>query len=523
MTGENTMKKMSMRSVVAAVFLISLGIIFGVVLVSSFKGVDFSFAGDDVKLGAKQAPVKPNSTLQALNDAFHSVGQTVTPSVVYVQVETSGGSESEEGGSDDQSEFFHKFFGPDFRFEMPKQAPQVGAGSGVIVTDNGYILTNNHVVANAKKNGIKVQLSDTREFKAKLIGTDKYTDLAVIKIDADNLPAAALGNSEEVQVGHIVFAIGAPLGLKSTMTQGIVSALGRNIGINGDQYAIENFIQTDAAVNPGNSGGPLVDISGQVIGINTAIATTNARYQGYSFAIPINLAKKVATDLIKYGKFRRGFLGVSIQQVDAVTAKAAGLDKAKGVWIQSVTKDAAGDKAGLQDGDIILTVDGKETNSPQTLQTTIASKYPGEVAVLKVWRDKKEKEVKVTLGSRDGDNETIAESVKKDKDDSDADVEQSKPLSVKELGVTVSSLDSKAKKKYDVEKGILVSDLEEFGIAGERGLQKGDVIVNAGGQAVTSPKQFQKAVEKLAPGDAIMLRVKGQDKKTRFVAIEIPK
>jgi serine protease Do len=320
-----------------------------------------------------------------------------------------------------------------------------------------------------------------------------------------------------------VFAIGAPLGLKSTMTQGIVSALGRNIGINGDQYAIENFIQTDAAVNPGNSGGPLVDISGQVIGINTAIATTNARYQGYSFAIPINLAKKVATDLIKYGKFRRGFLGVSIQQVDAVTAKAAGLDKAKGVWIQSVTKDAAGDKAGLQDGDIILTVDGKETNSPQTLQTTIASKYPGEVAVLKVWRDKKEKEVKVTLGSRDGDNETIAESVKKDKDDSDADVEQSKPLSVKELGVTVSSLDSKAKKKYDVEKGILVSDLEEFGIAGERGLQKGDVIVNAGGQAVTSPKQFQKAVEKLAPGDAIMLRVKGQDKKTRFVAIEIPK
>ena len=306
---------------------------------------------------------------------------------------------------------------------MPKQGPQQGVGSGVIVTDDGYILTNNHVVANAKKNGIQVTLSDTRKFNAKLIGTDKYTDLAVIKIDENNLPVAALGNSDEVQVGHIVFAIGAPLGLKSTMTQGIVSALGRNIGINGDQYAIENFIQTDAAVNPGNSGGPLVDISGQVVGINSAIATTNARYQGYSFAIPINLAKNVAMDLIKYGKFRRGFLGVSIQQVDAVTAKAAGLEKAKGVLIQSVTKDAAGDKAGLQEGDFILTVDGKEVNSMQTLQTLIASKHPGEVTVLKVWRNKKEIEIKVTLGSRDNTTETIAES-KNERDNNDSEVEK---------------------------------------------------------------------------------------------------
>ncbi len=203
-----------------------------------------------------------------------------------------------EGG--DASDFFHRFFGPDFKFDMPKRSPERGAGSGVIISENGYILTNNHVVSGAKKNGIKVQLSDTREFKAKLIGTDKYTDLAVIKIDANNLSSAALGNSDEVEVGHIVFAIGAPLGLKSTMTEGIVSALGRQIGIINDEsgYGIENFIQTDAAVNPGNSGGPLVDIQGQVIGINSAIATTNARYQGYSFAIPINLAKKVASDII---------------------------------------------------------------------------------------------------------------------------------------------------------------------------------------------------------------------------------
>ena len=347
---------MSTKSILAAVFLISLGIIFGVVLVSSFKGIDFSFAGEDVKLGAQQAPIKPNSTLQALNDAFHAVSKSVTPSVVFVQVEMDQQSDSQ----DDGNQFFHRFFGPDFKFDMPKRGPEVGAGSGVIIAANGYILTNNHVVTSAKKNGIKVQLSDTREYKAKLIGTDKYTDLAVIKIDADNLPVATLGNSDEVEVGHIVFAIGAPLGLKSTMTQGIVSALGRNIGIIDNEksgYGIENFIQTDAAVYPGNSGGPLVNINGEVVGINSAIATTNARYQGYSFAIPLNLAKQVATDIIKYGKFRRGFLGIMIKPVDAVTAKAAGLDKAKGVWVENVTKDAAGDKAGVEYGDIILTVD----------------------------------------------------------------------------------------------------------------------------------------------------------------------
>jgi len=345
---------MSTKSVLAAVFLISLGIIFGVVLVSSFKGVDFSFAGEDVKLGAQQAPIKSNSSLQALNEAFHEVSKTVTPSVVYVQVEMSGESESDSDSQNDPGQFFHRFFGPDFKFDMPKRGPEVGAGSGVIITANGYILTNNHVVANAKKNGIKVTLNDTRDFKAKLIGTDKYTDLAVIKIDAENLPVAMLGNSDDVEVGHIVFAIGAPLGLKSTMTQGIVSALGRNIGIIGDAYGIENFIQTDAAVNPGNSGGPLVNINGEVVGINSAIATTNARYQGYSFAIPLNLAKQVATDIIKYGKFRRGFLGVQIRQVDAVYAKAAGLDKTKGVAVESVTKDAAADKAGVEYGDISL-------------------------------------------------------------------------------------------------------------------------------------------------------------------------
>jgi serine protease Do len=510
---------MSTKSILAAVFLISLGIIFGVVLVSSFKGVDFSFAGEDVKLGAQQAPIKPNSTLQALNDAFHTVSKTVTPSVVFVKVEMDQESDSQ----DDGSQFFHRFFGPDFKFDMPKRGPEIGAGSGVIITANGYILTNNHVVTSAKKNGIKVQLSDTREYKAKLIGTDKYTDLAVIKIDADNLPVATLGNSDEVEVGHIVFAIGAPLGLKSTMTQGIVSALGRNIGIIGDEYGIENFIQTDAAVNPGNSGGPLVNINGEVVGINSAIATTNARYQGYSFSIPLNLAKQVATDIIKYGKFRRGFLGIGIRPVDAVTAKAAGLDKAKGVWVENVTKDAAGDKAGVEYGDIILTVDGREVNSPQELQTTVASKHPGSIVALQIWRDKKIIEKKAELGSRDEEGETIAEKVKNDKGESDSESDAEKVVTVKELGVTVKSIDSKIKKRYEVEKGVMVSDIEDMSPAQDRGLKKGDVVTEVGGQKVSTPDQFESSVKKLKPGDAVMLRVKGEDKKMRFVPIEMPK
>ena len=515
---------MSTKSVLAAVFLISLGIIFGVVLVSSFKGVDFSFAGEDVKLGAQQAPIKPNSTLQALNEAFHDVGKTVTPSVVYVQVEMSG--ESESDSQEDQNQFFHRFFGPDFKFDIPKHGPERGSGSGIIISANGYILTNNHVVANTKKNGIKVQLADTREFKAKLIGTDKYTDLAVIKIDADNLPVAALGNSDDVEVGHIVFAIGAPLGLKSTMTQGIVSALGRNIGIIDDQqsgYRIENFIQTDAAVNPGNSGGPLVNINGEVIGINSAIATTNARYQGYSFAIPLNLAKRVATDIIKYGKFRRGYLGVQIKDVDAVYAKAAGLDKTKGVWVESVTKDAAGDKAGVEDGDIVLSVDGKEVNTVQALQTAIASKHPGEIVALQIWRNKKEIAKKVTLGSRDEEGETVAEKVKSEKNETDSDVEIEKSVDVKEIGVTVKAIDSKIKKLYDVEKGVVISDIEDLGPAQERGLRKGDVVTDIGDQKISTPEQFEKSIRKMKPGDAVMLRVKGEDKKMRFVPIEMPK
>lgn len=514
---------MSTRSVVLAVILVSLGIVFGVILISGLKGVGVSFAVQDVTLGSQKSLLKPNATLRAINEAYQEIARNVTPTVVYITVKSdaSGGKDEDEGG-----QFFHRFFGPDFR--MPRRGPELGAGSGVILTPDGYILTNNHVVENAAANGIVVRLLDTRDFQARLIGTDKYTDLAVIKVDASDLPVAALGNSDNVEVGHVVFAFGNPLGLSSTMTQGIVSALGRQIRIIDDEntgYGIENFIQTDAAVNPGNSGGALVDINGTVVGINTAIATTNARYQGYSFAIPMNLARKVATDLIKFGRVRRGFIGVQIQSVDAVTAKAAGLDKAQGVIVQGVNKNSAGEDAGIQLGDIILSVDGREVNTANALQSIVASRYPGETVTLKVYRNKRSIEKKVILKPRDEAEQTVASADEPRNRRATPEPARTSTAEIATLGMTVKGLDDRARKTYDVEKGVLVDAVEPLGPANSRGLLQGDVILSVGDppRPVQSPDEFKDEVGRLKPGDAVMLRVKGADKRVRFVAVEKPR
>lgn len=511
---------MSMKSVVVAVLLIALGIVFGVTLVSSFKGVEFSFAGQDAKLGTQTKSAPANSTLQAMNDAYHAIAKDVTPTVVYIVVKSQPRKDQSS-----QTPFFH-FFGPDF--QMPRQQPELGAGSGVILTTDGYILTNNHVVDGATSDGIEVTLWDNRVFrKAKLIGTDKFTDLAVIKIDAQDLPIPHLGNSDDVEVGHVVFAFGNPLALTSTMTEGIVSALGRNLGIIQEGNAsgnlgIEDFIQTDAAVNPGNSGGALVDIHGDVIGINAAIATTNARFQGYSFAIPINMAKKVATDIIRYGKVRRGYMGVTIQTVDATMAKANGLSRPTGVFVQQVTSGSAGEAAGVKAGDIILTVDGKEVNTSNQLQTIIASKNPGESVTLKIFRGGKDIEKKVVLKPREEAEEAIASNDEKDESVEPATADTKATLELDNLGMTVKNLDAKTKKDYGVDNGIIVESVEPLSEANKRQLHPADVIVSVGEQPVTSISQFDKLIKAKKAGDALLMRVKGADKTMRFVAIELP-
>ncbi len=514
---------MSSKSIITAVFLIALGIVFGVVLVSSFKGVDVSFADPQVKLGAQSPAPKGNPALQALNEAFRTVAKDVTPTVVYITVKSDGEKKPEE----DQSDRFFHFFGPDFRFEQPRRGPSLGAGSGVILTEDGFLLTNNHVVQDAARDGIEVTLNDSRKFKAKLVGTDRYTDLAVIKIDASGLPVPRLGNSDEVEVGHMVFAFGNPLGLTSTMTQGIVSALGRQLGIidleERSGYGIENFIQTDAAVNPGNSGGALVNINGDVIGINTAIATTNQRYQGYSFAIPINLAKKVGGDIIKYGSVRRGYIGVRIQTVDAVMAKANGLEKPQGVFVQEVTSGGAGEASGVKPGDIILTVDGKEVNTSNQLQTLVASKYPGEGVMLNILRNKKRMEIKVTLRARDEETVISARDSRDDKKgDSRKETTSARRVKIGNIGLTVRNLDDRTKKDYAVDYGVVVESVDQFSEAAQRGLGARDVIMNVGDEPVKSANQLEELIKSKKAGDALLLRVKGADKNTRYVAIEIP-
>jgi serine protease Do len=502
------------RSILAAFFFITIGIIFGAVLVSDMEGVGLGLAQQkQVTLGSDRAPEKSDLNLQAANDAFVKVSKEATPSVVFISVTTK--AQKPEG----HTEEFFKFF-PDFRFRQPEGQTQ-GAGSGVIVTKDGYIITNNHVIDNAEDDGIEVVLNDSRRFKAKLVGADPLTDVAVIKIEAGDLPAAMLGNSDDVQVGQWALAIGNPLGLNSTVTAGIISYMGRgNLRLIEDAYGVENFIQTDAAVNPGNSGGALVNIYGQVIGINTAIATTNQRYQGYSFAIPINLAKSVASDLIQHGKVERGYIGVSISQVDETLAKANGLEKPEGVFVQEVIGDAA-KAAGVKAGDIILTIDGRPMKAPNELQAYIASKHPGDKVKLVIWRDEKKSEKVITLKPR-SENRAIAANDAVGDDEQGAEESSSRTVDFNQLGFSIKKADSRTMKDRDVTSAVLVSNVKPYSEAFNRLLREGDIILEADKKPVSSIADFEKVVKSKKQGDALLLRVKGAQGGLRFVAMNIP-
>ena len=509
---------MSNKSIFKAVFLIFLGIVFGVVLVSNFRGVVAPGLADerDVRIGAPSQLKDQKADNQALNRAFIDANKAVTPTVVSITVVT---KPDEKTGR--MNEFFH-FFGPDFGDKGDQ--PSMGSGSGVIINPGGYILTNNHVVGDAQEDQVTVILNDSRRLKAKIIGTDPSTDLAVIKVDAGNLPTASLGNSDELEVGEWVVAIGNPLGLSSTVTAGIVSAIGRSqIGVIRDSagYAIENFIQTDAAINPGNSGGPLVDLNGDVIGINTAIATTNARYQGYGFAIPVNLAKTVAEDLIKYGEVWRGFIGVRIGGVDNVTAKSIGLEGARGVLIQSLEEGGAGETAGLLAGDVILSVDGKKVNAANELQSLIARKHPGDGVVLEVFRGRKVIEKRVTLKSRNSVVRTARDTGSGNSGGKTDREKKPATLTLKKLGLDLAELTATQKKTLSVDAGIMISGVGRFSEAFDRGLREGDVIIEADGKPIASISDFQKVIDAHRSGDAILLRVSGKTG-LAFAAIELP-
>jgi serine protease Do len=509
------------RTALTSLVLLTAGIIFGAVLVSNFStGVDLGFArgGSNVTIGEQSQVVNQSAGMKALNENFVSVAKAVTPSVVAITV-TSSGKKSDRSMPRD---FWH-FFGPDFK--APESQPEQGSGSGVIITADGYIATNNHVVEGADADGIEVTLNDKVRAKAKLIGTDPTTDLAVVKIEGKNLKVAALGNSDQVQVGEWVLAIGNPLGLTSTVTAGIVSAIGRNINIIRDQnnLGIEDFIQTDAAINPGNSGGALVNMSGEVIGINSAIATTNARYQGYGFAVPVNILKTVAADIIKDGKVRRGYIGVQITAVDQTMADAIGLKDAKGVIVQGLVKGGAGEAAGVKEGDVILAVDGRDVAAANELQSYVATHHAGDQVTLKIFRDGKTISLNVTLKPRENEKTLVKneESGSDDKEESGA-ADTPKVVSFDALGLSFRSLTTEEKKDLEVEHGVLVTDVKTYGEAFNRFITKNSVITEADRKPVDSAAGFKKVLDSHKPGESVLLRVKTQQANS-FIALQIPK
>jgi serine protease Do len=511
MTGGFKMRK---RTILGAALLVAVGIVFGAMLTMSFNEVGrsfgFQFKGEKVKLGGPTPITKVDLNLLATQNAFVAVSKAVIPTVVSVTVTTMPKR---------SFQFFHNF-----QFNFPEPQPEKGMGSGVIVTSDGYIITNNHVVEDAEKNGIKVRLYDNREFVGKVVGTDPTTDVAVIKIDARDLPAAALGNSDSVEVGQWVLAIGNPLRLTSTVTAGIVSAIGRNIDVSASNYGISNFIQTDAAINPGNSGGALVNIRGEVIGINTAIATSTGFNQGYGFAIPINLAKKMAEDIIEYGRVKRPWLGIQMKsQMDETDARALGLAKPSGVLVNDVMHGTPAERAGIKSGDVIMAVNGKEVNAANEIQTIIAEHKPGDVVEIKIYRDGKTIVKSVTLSELPQQN--IASNTESPDDEDDQETpDNSGQINITKLGIVVQPIDNKTKSRTNIQSGVVVTKVLPNGPAADRSLLKDDIITEVDHEKISSPKDLIDVLKNKRAGDAVMLRVltkNGDSYVSRFVAIEI--
>jgi len=486
---------MSKKSIIAGATILIVAIFFSALLIANFSNIKTLIANSQLDFKTTPPIENTSSNLKDLNNAFVEISKAVTPSVVYIEVT----NESKQGNLNKDN--FEFFFGPDFKFD---EMPSFGSGSGVIISKDGYIMTNNHVVKDAKDKGIKVVLTDKREFTAKLIGTDPNTDVAIIKIDAGDLSVASIGNSNNVKVGQWVLAIGNPLGLNNTVTAGIVSALGRNVQVTGDSYAINNFIQTDAVINPGNSGGALVDINGFVIGINSAIKSTSGYYQGYGFAIPINIAKDVATQLIKHGKVERGYIGVSIKDVDTKEAKGLGLDETKGVLIQNVLKGGAGEEAGLQIGDIILKVDDEEVNAANQLQTIIGSKHPGTNVDLTIFRNGNTFNKTVTLKPRSDDSENFANNRANKKENQNLET-----MTFDKIGMSITNLTGSIKKKFNVENGVYV------------GLRSGNVILEADKEKIETVEQLESIIDDKDEGDILILKVITQQQDIRLIAIEL--
>ena len=435
-----------------------------------------------------EAPLIP-AALPIPTGSFAQVAEAVAPAVVNINTLTrgpSGRTPIEEFFGD---EFFRRFFG-----DVPeREQVQRSLGSGVIVDSSGIVLTNAHVVERATE--IEVVTADGKKHKAKLIGVDRRTDLAVLRLQGGGpYPAATLGNSDKMKVGDWVLAIGSPFGLQQTVTAGIISAKGRSID---PGNAFNDFLQTDAAINPGNSGGPLVNMSGEVIGINSAILSRSGGNVGIGFSIPVNMAKRIYTELAAKGKVTRGWLGVSIQPLTPELAKGFGLKEPTGVLISDVVHDSPAEKSGITAGDIIIEFDKKKVETPQDLQKAVALTQPGKGVPLKVWRDKGEKTLEIKIGETPDDTVALRSTNK------------SKTL----LGLDVRPITPELARQLNLrgQDGVVVFGVEDESPAAEAGLQRGDLIREVNRQRVRSLQDFERATKDIKEGERVtVLLQRGQ-------------
>jgi len=445
-------------------------------------------------------PVVP-AVLPVPSGSFSRIAEAVSPAVVNINTVTrgtSGRTPIEEFFGD---EFFRRFFG-----DAPeRQQQQRSLGSGVIVDSSGICLTNAHVVERATE--IEVVTAEGKKHKAKIVGLDKRTDLAVLRLQGGGpYPAAVLGDSDKIKVGDWVLAIGSPFGLQQTVTAGIISAKGRSIEP-GNPFS--DFIQTDAAINPGNSGGPLVNMSGEVIGINSAILSRSGGNVGIGFSIPSNMAKRIYTELAAKGKITRGWLGVSIQPLTPELAKSFGLKEAKGVLVADVIKDSPADKAGLTSGDILTEFDGKKVDAPQDLQKIVAVTTPGKGVPVKVWRDKSEKSLEIKIGETPDESAQAAEQGGKGKSLLGLDARPLTPEIARQLNLRTTE-------------GVLVARVDEDSPAAEAGLQRGDVIREVNRQRIRSLPDFERATQGLKAGDRVTVLLQ-RGPQSLYVAFSIAK
>jgi serine protease Do len=476
----------------------------------------FFFVGCSVDLTAATAP--ENQGRQFLRESgkvFAEIAKEASPAVVSIRVEKTvqsipGFDFGDEGDNmtDPFDQFFKRFFNEPFpsqptpRLRTPRQKPvRQGLGSGFIVSSDGYILTNNHVVSDTQK--IKVLLTDGREFTAKVVGADPPTDVALIKVDANSLPTLKLGDSDALQVGEWVIAIGNPFGLTSTVTVGVVSAKGRS-GIGIEDY--EDFIQTDAAINLGNSGGPLLNVDGKAVGINTAIVSQTGGSMGIGFAIPINMVKTIYKQLKEKGSVTRGYLGIIIQQLDPDLAKSFGLDINKGILIAEVAKDSPAAKAGLKSGDVIVELNDEPAEEIGRFRSQVAGLEPGTKADLVIYRDKKKKTITVEIG----------------KMPAEAKIGLAAPEGGIDIGLQVQDLTPELAQRfgYEGDKGVVISQVEPGSPAADAGLESGTLIMQVERQPVTNTEEFQNALKKTKSKNSILLLVK-QGKYSHFVVVKL--